>query len=164
MESLGAEKVARVMDEYFREAFDIVVKYDGIVDKFIGDACLALFNVPARRVDHVARAVAAAKEIRQAVKRLNLEQQWRAELGVGIAVSTGYALAGRIGSNHPSDYTAVGEVVNIAARLQEHAQPGQILVTEDVYRAVPSDLPIAGHQGYQLRGITTPVTAYMVPP
>ncbi|MBI2911524.1 MAG: adenylate/guanylate cyclase domain-containing protein [Chloroflexi bacterium] len=160
--ALGVEKVVPAVDSFFRAAFDIFVENDGIVDKFMGDACMAFFNVPIRHPDHVARALSAAMRLQEAVQRLNDERRAQVTLEVGIGVSTGFAVAGRIGSNQPTDYTVVGEVVNMAARLQEQAGPREIVVTQDVYEAVLGTVPSARRQEYQLKGINEPVIAYVL--
>lgn len=157
---LGVEKLAPLIDTFYRTAYDIVVKHDGIVDKFLGDACMALFNVPVRFDDHVERAVAAATELQLAVARTNATTSEEKIFQVGIGISTGFALAGRIGSDKPSDYTAIGDVVNIASRLQSQAAPGEVVVTEQVYEAVRDAFPNAVRRQCELKGIAEPVTAY----
>lgn len=159
---LGVEKVGPVVDSFFRTAYDIVVKHDGIVDKFLGDALMALFNVPARLEGHVERAVAAAMELQLAIARMNAAMSGERILQLGVGIGTGFALAGRIGSDKPSDYTAIGEVINIAARLQGQAAPGEVLVTEPVYDIVRSAFPNAARNQYQLKGIPDPVAAYVL--
>lgn len=159
---LGVERVAPLMDSFFHTGFDIVVRHDGILDKFIGDAIIALFNVPVRRDDHVDRSVAAATELQRAVERINSASNNDTLLQIGIGISTGFALAGRLGSNDPSSYTAIGDVVNIAARLQTNAEPGEVVVTQEVYDAVGAAFPNAQRREYQLKGIIEPVTAYIL--
>ncbi len=158
---LGVEKVGPLIDTFFRTAYDIVVSHDGIVDKFMGDACMALFNAPVKYDDHVARAVATAIGLQRAVDGINASRRGEeGVLRVGIGINTGFALVGRLGSNHPSDYTAIGDVVNIASRLQGHAAPGEVLVAEEVYEAVKDAFPNAGRREYQLKGIPDPIAAY----
>lgn len=161
-QALGAERIAPVMDSFFRAAYELVVKYDGIVDKFMGDAVMALFNVPIRREDHVGRAVGAATELQRAVERLNKDQPDEIWLHVGVGISTGHALAGRIGSNNPSEYTAIGEVVNVASRLQSGAKSGEILVTQDVYLAMAGAFPQAERRELSLKGLSGLVAAYVL--
>lgn len=159
---LGVEAVGPVVDSFFRTGYDIVVKHNGIVDKFLGDALMALFNVPVRLEGHVERAVAAAMELQLSVTRIAAATSGEKILQVGIGISTGFALAGRIGSDKPSDYTAIGDVVNIAARLQGQAAPGEVLVTEPVYDIVSRAFPNAARREYQLKGIPEPVAAYVL--
>lgn len=83
-------------------------------------------------------------------------------LEVGIAISTGFALAGRLGSNEPSDYTAIGDVVNIASRLQGHAGAGELLVTGAVYEAVRDSFPDAERREYELKGVEGHVAAHLL--
>lgn len=159
---LGVERMRSLLDRFFRTAYDIVVDADGIVDKFLGDAVLALFNVPVRREDHVARSVSVAMRLQRAVQSLNAEATEEEALGVGIALSTGFAIAGRLGSNDPSSYTAVGEIVNLAARLQQKAEPGQVLVTQTVYDVIGPAFPNARPGNFELAGFEKPVVAYLL--
>lgn len=121
---------------------------------------MALFNVPVRYGDHVARSVAAAIELQLAVPRIGAETGSEGPLHIGVGISTGFGLVGRLGSNHPSDYTAIGEVVNLAARLQAQAGPGEVLVTEDVYAVVSEAFSHAPRRALNLKGFPTPVPAY----
>lgn len=159
---LGVERMAPLMDTFFRSTYEVVVTEEGILDKFLGDACLALFNVPVRRDDHVARAVKAACQVQHEVVRMNAARGDEPALEVGIAISTGFALAGRLGSNEPSDYTAIGDVVNIASRLQGHAGAGELLVTGAVYEAVRDSFPDAERREYELKGVEGHVAAYLL--
>ena len=148
------------MDEFFRRCSDIVVNHDGIVDHFMGDAVMAFFNVPIRHEDHIARAISAAVQVQLAVADINVSVGEEDLLKVGIGISTGLAYAGMVGSNDCKDYTAMGDVVNIASRLQSQAAPGEILVDDHVYQHVQSDFPNAQERLLELKGISEPVQAY----
>ena len=148
------------MDEFFRRCTDIVVRHDGIIDHFLGDAVLALFNVPIRHEDHIARASKAAIEIQSAVPDINASIGEEGVVQVGIGISTGMAYAGVVESNNCSDYTALGEAVNVASRLQGEAAPGEILVTGQVYESMQGDFPNAPERTFELKGIAEPVKAY----
>lgn len=159
---LGPQKVAVLMDDFFRTASEIVFRHNGIVDKFLGDACMALFNVPLKRPDHVAEAVGAATEIQLAVPRVNARFGDAAPLQVGIGISTGWAYVGTVGSHNCSDYTAMGDVVNVASRLQGQAAPGEVVVTEEAYAAIRTAFPNAKRREYELKGIDEPVVGYVL--
>ena len=139
-----------------------MVSQDGIVDHFLGDAVLALFNVPIRRADHVARAVKAAAQIQTAIPEINAAIGEQDLLKVGIGITTGMAYTGIVGSDSCSDYTALGDVVNIASRLQGEAGPGETLGAEDAYEYVKEEYPSAQEQSLQLKGIAEPVRAYLL--
>ena len=135
------------------------MRHDGIVDHFLGDAVLALFNAPVRHEDHARRAVEAAREIQAAMPEINTAAGEEGLLQVGIGVSTGLAYTGVVGSDNCSDYTALGDTVNIASRLQGEAAGGEVLVTEEVFAKLGDDAGV-GHRTLRLKGISEPVEAY----
>jgi adenylate cyclase len=121
---------------------------------------MALFNVPIKHDDHVPRAVSAAFRIQEAVNQINSKFDGASVLGVGIGIATGTALATNMGSTDCSDYTMVGDSINIAARLQGNGARGEVLVTEDAYKAVSAAFPDAARVEYLLKGFSQPVTAH----
>ncbi len=138
------------------------MKYDGIIDHFRRDAILGFFNVPIKHEDHVTRAVSVAQEIQQAVPDINLNQGQEDRLKVGVGITTGWGLTATVGTNLCKDYTVMGDVANIASRLQGLAGPGEIIVTEEVYEQLRSTFPNAEKQILELRGISYPVVAYLL--
>ncbi len=149
-----------LVEEFFHRCMDIVVSQDGIVDYFLGDAVMALFNVPIRHEDHIARAVRSATEIQLAVPEINAKLNEVDMLKVGIGVSSGLAYCGTVGSTDCKDYTALGDAVNIASRLQGQAAPGEIIVDEPVYSKVETTFPDAPERLLELKGIKTPLLTY----
>ena len=129
-EKLSPEKVVTLLNEYLATMTDIVFKYDGTVDKFLGDGLMAIFGAPLDHHDDVGRALTCAREMQSAFDQLRLK--WQAQglpdLGLGIGVNTGEAVVGSIGSHKRLDYTAIGDAVNTAQRLQSLAKAGQILI------------------------------------
>jgi adenylate cyclase len=111
-EKLEPEEVTKIMNQVLTIQADTVKFYDGMVDKYIGDAMMAIFNAPINVADHETAAVLCAKEIQDKVKMANLG----VEIGVGI--NTGYAVVGNMGSDTRFDYSAIGDAVNLAARLE----------------------------------------------
>ena len=158
----GPQAVKPLVDQFFRRCTDIVVSQDGIIDHFLGDAVLAFFNVPIRQEDHVTRAVAAASQIQSAIPSINDAVGEKDLLKVGIGVTTGLAYTGVVGSNDCNNYTALGDVVNIASRLQGEAGPGEILVADEVYKEVSEAYPNAQERVTELKGISTPVRSFML--
>ena len=108
MHERGPEAMKPLVEEFFNMCRDVVVNQDGIVDHFLGDAVMALFNVPIRHEDHIARAVKCATEIQLAVPEINAKLQEVDVLKVGIGVSASLAYCGTVGSNDCKDYTALG--------------------------------------------------------
>ncbi len=160
---LGPLRTKELLDEYFRTVSEILFAQDAIVDHFIGDAVMAFFNQPVRHEDHVLRAVRSAQEILHAVTHLNARWQLRQPVGVGVGIHTGFAMVGTVGSTDPKDYTAIGDVVNIAARLQGQAAAGEILVTEQAFEGVAAAFPGALRRTLELKGVKRPVAAYSLP-
>lgn len=159
-QELGIEKLAPITEEFFKTSAEIIRRHDGIVDRLLGDAVMAFFNVPIKRDDHVLRTVNAALEIQEAVRQINAALDGAVILGVGIGIATGTALTTTMGSINCNDYTMVGDAINIAARLQGQAAPGEVLVTEDAYKSVSATFPGAIHGDYSLKGIAQPVAAH----
>ncbi len=157
-QELGAERTHEVVDAFLRMATDVLVKHGAFIDKYVGDAVMALFNVPIRRADHARRAIAAAVEMEAEMKSLGARLSRPLQASVGIA--TGHARVGRLGSDDSKDYTAIGEVVNLAARLQAKAGAGEILIDREGYARHAADFPGAKSEEVRLKGFRDPVTAF----
>lgn len=131
-ESRPAEEVVALLNELFSVLTEIVFRHHGTVDKFIGDCIMAVWGAPVAQADHADRALAAAEDMLHFLETAN--QGWREKYGVevrlGIGVNSGEAIVGNIGSDKRMEYTVVGDVVNVAARLESIAKPNQILVAE----------------------------------
>ena len=158
----GPEEITPLFAEFFRRCSDIVVKYDGIIDYFRGDAILGFFNVPIKHEDHVTRAVSVAQEIQQAGPYINPNQGQEDRLKVGVGITTGWGLTATVGTNLCKDYTVMGDVANVASRLQGLTGPCEIIVTEEVCEQVRSTFPNAEKLVLELRGISYPVVAYLL--
>lgn len=128
-ERLPAEKVVLILNRYFDIATSVIFKHDGTVDKFVGDAVMAVFNAPTHVKNHELKAVKSAFEIQNAIN------EW-GKIKVGIGIHTGEAIIGNIGSKHMMDYTAIGDTVNVAARLEGQTNAGDIVVSKEVYEKV----------------------------
>jgi adenylate cyclase len=157
---LGIEKLAPITEEFFKASAAVIREHHGIVDRLLGDAVMAFFNVPIKHDDHLLRAVEVAFRIQEAVKHINATLEGGVVLGVGIGIASGTALATNMGSTRCSDYTLVGDAINIAARLQGEAAPGEVLVTEDAFKRIAAAFPGAVRAEYLLKGISQPVPAH----
>jgi adenylate cyclase len=161
-ESLGPDAIAKLLTEYFSEMVEIIFEHGGTLDKFVGDAIMALWGAPIAHADDPDRALRAAIAMQAGVTRLN--QLWagegRPEIGVGIGINYGEVFAGNIGSHRRLEYTVIGDAVNVAHRLCSEAGPGEILVSEALCQVVK------GHADYEylpamsLRGRTRSVQVY----
>jgi adenylate cyclase len=130
-ETAAPSEVATVLNRFFSEMTEVIFAEEGTVDKFIGDAILAVFGAPVAQTDHATRAVRAAQAMRKAVARLNAEGG--RPLRVRYAINSGVAIAGDVGSARRREYTVLGDVVNTAARLEALAAPDQIIVSRATY-------------------------------
>jgi len=133
--------VEQVLNRYFTAMIDVLYRYAGTIDKFLGDGILGVFGTPIAHADDVQRSLAAAVDLQRAFAELR--RSWQADLGldIGMGVGMGYgsAVVGNIGSTQRLDYTLVGDVVNTASRLGSLARAGQILVSHRLIDALPPD-------------------------
>ena len=137
-ERLTPVQVVSVLNEFYTLMIETVSKHDGTLNKFLGDAVMALFGAPIAHPDHAARAVKTALDMRTAVAELGRRRRALGEdpFEVGIGVSLGEVVAGSVGTEERMEYTVIGDSVNVAARLQDRAKPGSILLTRRTYDAV----------------------------
>jgi adenylate cyclase len=165
-EGSAPTEVVQMLHGFYDECAAAVWDRDGIVNKFIGDAVLAIFNFPITRQDHVLQAVLAAIELQErcAVKK-TFAPHGKTDLqnltGIGIGIHTGQASIGEVGSAC-KDFTIIGSVVNTASRIQSEAAMGEVLVTDEVYAHVKDLFPSSPKRICKLKGIDAPVTAYAV--
>jgi adenylate cyclase len=155
---LGATTSYSVVDEFLRLASTTLTSHGALIDKYIGDAVMALFNVPIKRADHAAAAVAAAAKLQEVLP--DLSGRLEIPLHASIGIASGFARVGRLGSDDIKDYTAIGDAVNQAARLQAQAGPSEILVSQDVYREIASAYPGVAAETLALKGFPQPTVAY----
>jgi len=146
---------------------DRILAYGGTVDKFIGDSVMAYFGAPIPNANHPIQAVSAAIEIRNAIAARNQQIKVddtpeRLAVDLGIGIHTGPVVVGNIGSDHRTDFTAIGDPVNVAHRLEKLARPAEILVSEAVQRRVRSIVPMRFEGERQLSGRAEPVHVYSI--
>ena len=162
-QSVSAAEMNEVLHCFYDYSSNAVWENEGIVNKFIGDAVLAIFNFPLVRKDHVGKAVNAAiqlqKQCRELKNKIGLAGEHK--LGVGIGIHTGTCNIGEVGNSY-RDFTAIGSIVNLASRLQGAAAAGEILITEDVYKNVEGDLAGMQSKTLTLKGIDKPVTTFVI--
>jgi adenylate cyclase len=163
-ESLPPEAVAEQLSEYFAAMVELVFEHGGTLDKFIGDALLALWGAPLPLQDAADRALAAARDMQAELARLNV--RWAAAqqpvLGVGIGLHYGEAFAGTIGSPRRLEYTVIGDVVNVAARLCEAAGAGELVLSETLQTRLSEPLPPTLAEALVLRGREAAVRVYRI--
>ena len=153
------EHLRRVMARYYEEARSVLERHGGQVEKFIGDAVMAVFGVPVLHEDDAVRAVRAAVELREELDRLNdeLERVYGVRIAVRMGVNSGEVMAGDPGSGHSF---VAGDAVNVAKRLEEVATPGEILVGEPTYRLARDAVRVEAVQPLELKGKRERTRAY----
>src|SRR5712692_3569624 len=164
-ETAEPEEVLDLLREYHDALGPIVTRSEGTLDHFSGDGILMFFNDPLPCPDPAERAVRMASEMREAV--VQLQGDWRRrgrEVGFGIGIAQGYATLGQIGFAERSDYTAIGTVCNLAARLCDAAQDGQILISKRVAGAVEGNARLEEIGDLALKGLSQAVAVYNVAP
>ena len=152
-EEMDPEVLIQIINGYFTVTVQAISRFQGLTDKFMGDAVMALFNTPLNpQEDHVRRALQTALMIqeRTAVYRATLPQESHLHFGVGI--HTGEAVVGNVGSDLRKDYSAIGDAVTLAKRLQEVAQPDQIIITQDIYEQVKAWAFVEKLEAVQVKG------------
>ena len=163
-EKMSPDEIASLLTDYFTEMVDVVFEHGGTLDKFMGDAMMALWGAPLTRADDPDQATRAAVAMQRRLLRLNAEwqRQGRPALAAGIGVNVGDVFAGNIGSDRRLEYTVIGDAVNIASRLCAEAEPGEILIAEPLHIALASPPPVTALAPLVLKGKALPVPVYRV--
>lgn len=158
-ESLDSESLRAVLNEYFREMRTVLERHGGTVEKYIGDAIMAVFGLPKLHEDDALRAVRAAFEMQQTLEQVNerLEARWGVRLVNRTGVTTGEVVAGDVTSGQR---LVTGDTVNTAARLEQAAPASEILIGEPTYRLVRDAVDVEPVEPLELKGKAEPVPAY----
>jgi class 3 adenylate cyclase/tetratricopeptide (TPR) repeat protein len=163
-ERLGPEIMHLLLNRFFELALGEVHRYEGTVNQFLGDGFMALFGAPIAHEDHARRAVLAALGLQKAIRdhRADLGESHGVELKVRMGLNTGWVVVGGIGDHLRMDYTAVGDTTNLAARLQQIAEPGAALISESTWRLVQSEVQAETLAPTQVKGKSEPIQAFRV--
>jgi len=154
---LSADKVVELLNQYFSVAVDAVHAYEGLLDKFYGDGLLAVFGPPRSRDDDARRALLTAKRLHEEVERLN--PLLARPIAISIGIATGDVIAGHVGSPSRTDYTVIGDAVNLASGLQNAAPPGMTYCDRATFDA--AGIEVAGAPiAVRVKGRAEPVYAY----
>ena len=161
-ENMSPDDIASLLTEYFTEMVSIVFEHSGTLDKFMGDAIMALWGAP---LEHDAdRAMQAAIDMMRVLGELN--QKWESEgrphIDIGIGINYGEVFAGNIGSEQRMEYTVIGDAVNVASRLCSKAARGQVIVSEPFYKALKTPPEVEALDPLELRGKSDTVPVYQV--
>ena len=163
-ETMSPDVIATLLTEYFTEMVEIVFQHGGTLDKFMGDAIMALWGAPIAHEDDADRAMGCAIDQLAALEVLNAKwkEQGRPELRIGIGINFGETWAGYIGSDRRLEYTVIGDAVNTASRLCSSAGPNQILISEPFYKALKKPPKVEALDSMQVRGRSKAVPVYRV--
>ncbi|MBF0351302.1 MAG: adenylate/guanylate cyclase domain-containing protein [SAR324 cluster bacterium] len=161
-ETLSPTTLVNVINTYFSHLVDIVFKYEGTLDKFIGDCVMVVFNSPlSPQEDHHVRACMTALEMMDCVQKLTASPEFSPyQLKMSIGINSGVALCGNIGSKDRLDYTVIGNSVNIASRLETHAEPSEILIGESVYEKIVGGFDCQQKVPVMVKGKDTPLPIF----
>ena len=161
-ERLSPAEIANLLNDYFSLMTDIIFKHGGTLDKYIGDAIMAIFGAPFSHKDDAVRAVRAAVEMREELKNLMTRKDDSVKFNVRIGINTGDVVAGNIGSLQRMEYTVLGDAVNTAARLETMSKPGQILIGEQTYKLAKDFFEIKPVGKWKVKGKEKEVMVYEV--
>jgi adenylate cyclase len=161
---LDPEDLHTIMDGCFARIMEAVHRYEGTVNQFTGDGVMALFGAPIAHEDHAVRAVAAALAVQKAILEYaeTVRQRHGLDFALRIGLNTGPVVVGRIGDDLRMDYTAQGETVNLAARLQAVAAPGAVLISEATEALVSGYFVTTDAGQHTVKGLDRPVRAFLV--
>jgi len=161
-ESLDPEEVSNIIQPLFQQCNAIIGKYEGVVEKFIGDAIMALFGVPFAHEDDPERAALAALEMRTLIQTFGseLEKEHGRSINMRMGLHLGTVVAGSVEALEGRNYQVMGDVINTAARMEQNAKPGHILVTEEMYRLLQESFELQSDTLIQAKGKAKPLQAY----
>jgi len=163
-EKLEPEDIIKILNEYLDLCSRAVFAQEGTIDKFIGDAVMAIFGAPIEQDDHPERAVRTALQMQRESGKLaeGLLERYGRTVSFGIGINSGPAVVGNIGSQERLDYTAIGDTVNLAARLESNAKPGQILISKETYERVKERFQVTALDPIKVKGKENLVEIYQV--
>ena len=163
-EKMEPEEVIQMLNEYLDLCSQCIFQYEGTVDKFMGDGIMVIFGAPIPQVDHAERAIKAALLMKEKSDELaaRLMKKYGRSVNFGMGINSGPAVIGNIGSKERLDYTAIGDTVNLAARLEANAKPGQILISEETYNRVKDTFAASRLEPIKVKGKEQLILIYEV--
>jgi adenylate cyclase len=162
-EKMTASQVALLLNDYLSRMTDVIFRYEGTLDKYIGDAIMAVFGAPLDMPDHASRAIKAALEMQERLVEFNADRKEGPQLRIRIGINSGKAVAGEIGSVNKKEYTVLGDTVNIASRLESSvAKPGMLVVGENTHSQVAGQFQCRSLGSFTLKGKEKEVNVYEV--
>jgi adenylate cyclase len=159
-ESHSAEYVVETLNSVFTMLTPVVFKHRGTFDKYVGDAIMAFYGAPVAGPDDHLRAARTALEMQRVFDQWQSEREELSQLGLGIALNSGDAIVGNVGSEKVMDYTVIGDTVNVTARLQGEARSGEVLISAETYQLLSSQITAESLGLYYVKGRSEPVEVY----
>ncbi len=165
-EYMDPEDVVAMLNEFFGEMTKILFKYNGMLDKFVGDQIMAVFGHISDERDGARSAVRAAMEMQKATATLMKarKQNDKPVFQVGIGINTGNAILASVGSCNRQDYTVIGDMVNTTARLEKHARGGEVVIGERTRKHLPKQMDLCERKELRMRNRSTPIGCYVQRP
>ena len=163
-ERLSPEEVVALLNAFYTLMIDTTFKYDGTLDKFLGDGVMAVFGAPIFHADHPLRALRTALAMQAGIRELSARRaaEGKPPLKIGIGVNAGTAVAGSVGTETRMEYTVIGDSVNLASRLESYAKPGQILIAAHTYAIVKDAIHARSLGRLKVRGKEEELEVYEV--
>ena len=165
-ETRKAEEVSQLLNEYFTELEPIINRYNGVINKFIGDALLVVFGDPEQYKNHAKNAVKCAYELRKKVKKI--KQRWieegKPKIDIGVGINTGEAFIGNVGTKNRFEYTVIGDTVNIASRIEDYNKiyKTHILISENTYNKISQIVDVIKIREVYIKGKANKINIYEV--
>jgi adenylate cyclase len=159
-----AQEIVNTLNEYFEVMVDILFKYSGTLDKFVGDEIIGLFGAPIAIEDAPFKAVACAIAMLQGLEEFNRTRaaENQTPIRIGIGINTGNVITGSIGSTRALQYTAIGDAMNVASRLVNVAASGEIIISENTYRQVAGRIEATQLPPVKVKGKAEELKVYRV--
>jgi len=162
-EAMSPAAVALLLNDYLSRMTDVIFKHEGTLDKYIGDAIMAVFGAPLEMTDHAVRAIRAGLEMQQRLEEFNSERTEGPKLRIRIGINSGKAVAGEIGSINKKEYTVLGDTVNTASRLESSvAKPDMVVIGANTLRMVEGRFETNNLGEVALKGKQHKVGVYQV--
>jgi adenylate cyclase len=163
--TMTPDEIQKALNEYFEAMVEIVFKFEGTVDKFIGDGLMVFFGDPEDQPDHAIRCVRAAIEMQRKTRALRAqwEHEGRFPLQIRIGINSGPVVVGNMGSARRLSYTVLGSDVNLAQRLESNAPVGGILISQRTYELINGVIPANPLEPIKVKGLDVPIVVYEVP-
>ncbi len=162
-ETMSPSAVSLLLNDYLSRMTEVIFRYEGTLDKYIGDAIMAVFGAPLDMPDHAQRAIRTALEMQERLAEWNAERREGPELRIRIGINSGKAVAGEIGSVNKKEYTVLGDTVNIASRLESSvAKPGLIVIGPNTFTAVDGQFNLRPMGEFSLKGKENKVIVHEV--